>query len=517
MRDGLGVRAERGGVEIAIVGGLVADPVLGVRCTSLGVSDGRIVAIGRAGNPDTMDGIDVVLDTATAVVDATGMIVTPGGVDPHVHWLSPQVVPTALAGGLTTLAIQDYGPVWNLGTNPAAGLAATWAALEAHPVNAVLLVRASSARPEPAESALRAGGGGLKIHEDVSAGPEQIRCALDIADRHDVQLAIHTDGLNEALSLEDTYAAFGGRTIHAFHIEGCGGGHAPDLLALSGRERVLHLLDDPDGSLRRRRGGRAPGHGGRRARAGAGRPRGRLDGAAPSRPPADDGRRGRAARPRRDPDAVLGLAGNGQGRRGLPARAPERRRDEGGARRRGRARRQRARAAAHREGHDQSGDRARAGPPRRLAGGRQAGRRGAVAAAVRRRPARAGAQERHLGLGRFGRRQRDDRARRARPRPASGRRGRRRGRAAVARVPGRLGAGGRAAHHAPARARPGLPRADRRRHGPQRTHRGGPRGPAQPRRHAGRRARRGAAGRARSRSRAGSCSAERAALRTRAA
>ena len=142
---------------------------------------------------------------------------------------------TALAGGLTTLVIQDYGPVWNLGANPAEGLAATWAALEAHPVNAALLVRASSARPGPVEAALRAGGAGLKIHEDVSAGPEQIRCALDIADHYDVQLAIHTDGLNEASSVEDTFAAFGGRTIHAFHIEGCGGGHAPDLLALAGR------------------------------------------------------------------------------------------------------------------------------------------------------------------------------------------------------------------------------------------------------------------------------------------
>ena len=245
MRDGLGVRAERGGVEIAIVGGLVADPVLGVRCTSIGVRDGRVVAIGRAGNPDTMDGIDVVLDTSTAVVDATGLIVTPGGVDPHVHWLSPQVADTALAGGLTTLVIQDFGPIWNLGTNPAEGLAATWGALEAYPLNAALLVRASSSRPEPVEAALRAGGAGLKIHEDVGAGPEQIRCALDIADRHDVQLAIHTDGLNEALSVEDTYEAFGGRTIHAFHIEGCGGGHAPDLLALAGRERVLTSSTSP--------------------------------------------------------------------------------------------------------------------------------------------------------------------------------------------------------------------------------------------------------------------------------
>jgi urease subunit alpha len=245
MRDGLGVRAERGGVEIALVGGLVADPVLGVRCTSLGIADGRVVAVGRAGNPDTMDGVDVVLDTATAVVDATGLIVTPGGVDPHVHWLSPQVAATALAGGLTTLVIQDYGPVWNLGTNPAEGLVATWAALEAHPLNAALLVRASSARPEPVEAALRAGGAGLKIHEDVSAGPEQIRCALDIADAYDVQLAIHTDGLNEALSVEDTAAAFGGRTVHAFHIEGAGGGHAPDLLALAGRERILTSSTSP--------------------------------------------------------------------------------------------------------------------------------------------------------------------------------------------------------------------------------------------------------------------------------
>jgi urease subunit alpha len=245
MRDGLGVRAERGGVELAITGGLLFDPVLGIRETSIGIANGRVTAIGRAGNPDTMDGVEVVLDTATAVIDATGFIVTPGGIDTHVHWLSPQVCDAALAGGLTTLVIQDFGPVWNLGTNPPEGVQATWAALEAHAVNAALLVRASSSRPEPVEHALRAGGAGLKIHEDVSAGPEQIRTALDIADRHDVQLAIHTDGLNEALSVEDTYAAFGGRTVHAFHIEGCGGGHAPDLLNLAGRERILTSSTSP--------------------------------------------------------------------------------------------------------------------------------------------------------------------------------------------------------------------------------------------------------------------------------
>jgi urease subunit alpha len=245
LRDGLGVRAGRGGVELAIVGGLVADPVLGVRRASLGIANGRIVAVGRAGNPDTMNGIDVVLGPATAVLDATGMIVTPGAIDPHVHWLSPQVADTALAGGITTLVIQDFGPVWNLGCNPAEGLAATWGALEAVPLNAALLVRGSSVDPAPVEAALHAGGAGLKIHEDVAAGAPQIDTALDLCEAHDVQLAIHTDGLNEALSVRDTLAAFAGRTVHAFHIEGAGGGHAPNLLDLAGEPNVLSSSTSP--------------------------------------------------------------------------------------------------------------------------------------------------------------------------------------------------------------------------------------------------------------------------------
>ena len=245
MRDGLAVRAERGGVALAITDVLLLDPVLGVLRTSIGIADGRVVAVGRAGNPDTMDAIDVVLDTSTAVIDGRGLVATPGGVDPHVHWLSPQICDAALAGGLTTLVIQDYGPTWNLGCNPEDGLRATWAALEAHPLNACLLVRASSALPAPVDAALRAGGGGLKIHEDVGAGPEQLRCALDIADAHDVQLAVHTDGMNELLSVEDTIAVTAGRTWHAFHVEGCGGGHWPDTLSLAGRERILSSSTAP--------------------------------------------------------------------------------------------------------------------------------------------------------------------------------------------------------------------------------------------------------------------------------
>jgi urease subunit alpha len=245
MRDGLGVRAERGGVDVAITGGLILDPLLGVRYASIGVKDGRIVSVGRAGNPDTMDGIDVVLDVTTAVLDATGMIVTPGGIDTHVHWLSPQVTDALLAGGITTMVSQDYGPVWNLGTNPEEGLAMTWAALESVPINACLLVRGSSSRPAPVEAMLRAGGGGLKIHEDVSAGPVQIDTALDVCDRFDVQLAIHTDGLNEVLSVDGTLRAFAGRAVHAFHIEGAGGGHAPDLMKLAGRSHILTSSTSP--------------------------------------------------------------------------------------------------------------------------------------------------------------------------------------------------------------------------------------------------------------------------------
>lgn len=244
-RDGLGVRAERGGVDIAVVGGLVLDPAIGIRRAAIGIRGGRVCAIGRAGNPDTMDGIDVVLDSQTALLDARGMVITPGAVDSHMHWLSPQLGAAALAGGVTTLVAQDWGPVWNLGANPAAALRVAWAALEETPLNVAFLVRASASRPEGVEESLAAGGAGLKIHEDVAAGPEQLRCALDVADRHDVQLAIHTDGLNEALRAEDTARVLEGRTAHLYHIEGVGGGHAPDLLSLAGRERLITSSTNP--------------------------------------------------------------------------------------------------------------------------------------------------------------------------------------------------------------------------------------------------------------------------------
>ena len=185
MRDGLAVRAERGGVALAITDVLLLDPVLGVRRTSIGV-DGRPRRRGRPRRQPRHDGRDRrrARHRRPRSIDGRGLVATPGRRSTaHVHWLSPQICDAALAGGLTTLVIQDFGPVWNLGCNPEEGLRATWAALEAHPLNACLLVRASSSRARArSRTALRAGGGGLKIHEDVGAGPEQLRCALDVAD-----------------------------------------------------------------------------------------------------------------------------------------------------------------------------------------------------------------------------------------------------------------------------------------------------------------------------------------------
>ena len=361
MRDGLGVRAERGGVEIAIVGGLVADPMLGVRYTSLGIAGGRIVAVGRAGNPDTMDGIEVVLDTATSVVDATGMIVTPGGVDSHVHWLSPQVADTALAGGLTTLVIQDYGPVWNLGANPAEGLAATWAALEAHPLNAALLVRASSARPDPVERALRAGGARAEDPRGRGRRPgaDPLPRSTSATATTSSSRSTRTGSTRRSRS-HDTLAAFGGRTIHAFHIEGCGGGHAPDLLALAGRERVLTSSTSPTVPF------------------GAGAEAEHLAMVAAVHVLAPGGRAGdwTALRQRVRPEtmaaegvlhdlgviAMLSSDSQGMGRVGEVVRRALQNADamKALARRRGRARRQRPRAAPPRQGHDQPGDHPRA-------------------------------------------------------------------------------------------------------------------------------------------------------------
>jgi urease subunit alpha len=244
-RDGLSARATTEACDAVIVNALVLDPLLGVRKTSIGIRHGRVAAVGRAGNPDTMDGIEVVLGTGTAIYSGEGLIATPGAIDTHVHMLSPRICDAALASGVTTIVGQDFGPVWNLGTNPAWALGRMSAATDAWPINVAFLARGSSSRPEPLEAALAAGAAGLKIHEDVGAHRTALDTALRVAEAHDVQVAVHTDGLNECLSVEDTLEVLAGRTIHAFHIEGCGGGHAPDVLRLLGEPNVICSSTNP--------------------------------------------------------------------------------------------------------------------------------------------------------------------------------------------------------------------------------------------------------------------------------
>ena len=244
-RDGLAVRAVADTVDAVIVNVLLLDPLLGVRKTNIGIRGGRIAAVGRAGNPDTMDGVDIVLGTGTAIYSGEGLIATPGAIDTHVHMLSPRIAEAALASGITTLVGQDFGPVWNLGTNPAWYLARMSVATDAWPLNFAFLARGSSSRPEPLEAALEAGAAGLKIHEDVGAHRTALDTAVTVAERYDVQVAVHTDGLNECLSVDDTLDVLAGRTIHAFHIEGCGGGHAPDVLRLLGEPNIIASSTNP--------------------------------------------------------------------------------------------------------------------------------------------------------------------------------------------------------------------------------------------------------------------------------
>ncbi len=247
-RDGLHAQARSmdGACDIVVSGALILDPLLGVVKASIGIRDGRIVAIGRAGNPHTVDGpIDVVVGTGTAIFSGEGLIATAGAIDTHVHLLSPRICDEALANGFTTLVAQDYGPVWNLGASPAFALRRMHGALDDWPLNIGLLARGSSSVRAPLEEHLAAGACGLKIHEDVGAHRTALGTAVDVADDFDVQVAVHTDGLNECLSVEDTLDVLAGRTIHAFHIEGAGGGHSPDVLRLLGERNIVASSTNP--------------------------------------------------------------------------------------------------------------------------------------------------------------------------------------------------------------------------------------------------------------------------------
>ncbi len=247
-RDGMGLQAvpPSASCDLVISNVIVLDPILGVTKGSIGIRDGRIVGFGRAGNPDTMDGIDVVVGTGTAVVSGEGLIATAGAIDTHVHLLSPRIMEAALASGVTTILGQEYGPMWGVGVSDRYGVHRAWAAMDAWPINVGFLGRGSSSTTEThVEALVRAGVVGFKVHEDLGAHPRALDTALRVAEDHDVQVAVHSDGLNEALFVRETVAVLDGRTIHAFHVEGCGGGHAPDLLTLAGVPHIIGSSTNP--------------------------------------------------------------------------------------------------------------------------------------------------------------------------------------------------------------------------------------------------------------------------------
>lgn len=246
-RDGIGLRAvrTRESCDVVVTNVLLLDPVLGVRVASIGVREGRVVAVGRAGNPDTTDGVDVVVGTASVIVPGEGLVATPGVVDTHVHLLSPRILEAGLAAGVTTVLGQEFGPFWGPGVNTGWGLRTAYRAFDAWPVNIGLLGRGSSSRPGPLHEALEAGVCAFKVHEDLGAHSRCLDTALTVAEQHDVQVCVHTDGLNENLSLADTLDVLDGRTMHAYHVEGCGGGHAPDVLQLAGVPHVIGSSTNP--------------------------------------------------------------------------------------------------------------------------------------------------------------------------------------------------------------------------------------------------------------------------------
>ncbi|WP_406109603.1 urease subunit alpha [Streptomyces sp. NBC_01003] len=247
-RDGLHLKAAavRETCDVVISNVLVIDAAQGIRKTSIGIREGRIASVGRAGNPNTLADVDVVVGTGTTIVSGEGMIATAGAVDTHVHLLSPRIMEASLASGVTTIIGQEIGPSWGVGVNSPWALRHAFNAFDAWPVNIGFLGRGSSSDPAPLVEALAEGGAsGFKVHEDLGAHTRALDTALRVAEEHDVQVALHTDGLNECLSVEDTLAVLGGRTIHAFHIEGCGGGHVPNVLKMAGVRNVIGSSTNP--------------------------------------------------------------------------------------------------------------------------------------------------------------------------------------------------------------------------------------------------------------------------------
>jgi len=219
-------------LDVVVAGALVIDPTIGVVKADIGIKDGRIVGVGRAGNPAISDGIELEIGPHTSPIMAYGLIATPGAVDSHVHLITRELMPAALSGGVTTLITAGFEePPWAMDR--------TLAAMTEWPINVGIQACARSEAPADFEALLEAGAVGFKIHEDYGANPELIDATLRFAEQAGVAVALHTDGLHESAELEDTIAAIAGRTVHAYHVEGTGGGHVPDLLGLVRERNIL--------------------------------------------------------------------------------------------------------------------------------------------------------------------------------------------------------------------------------------------------------------------------------------
>ena len=251
IRDGMG-QSQRSACDVAdtvITNALIVDAVAGIVKADIGIKEGRIQAIGKAGNPDIQPGITIPIGAGTEIIAGEGMIVTAGGIDSHIHFICPQQIEEALTSGITTML--------GGGTGPATGTYATtctpgpWhihsmlRAADAFPMNLGFLGKGNVSLPQPAREQVEAGAIGLKLHEDWGTTPAAIDNCLRVADDMDVQVAIHTDTLNESGFVETTLRAFKGRTIHTFHTEGAGGGHAPDIIRAVGEMNVLPSSTNP--------------------------------------------------------------------------------------------------------------------------------------------------------------------------------------------------------------------------------------------------------------------------------
>ena len=250
IRDGMGQSqaTNQVAVDTVITNALILDH-WGIVKADIGLKNGRIFRIGKAGNPDIQDGVDIIIGPGTEVIAGEGLIATAGGIDAHIHFICPQQIEEALMSGVTTMLGGGTGPA--TGTNATTCTPGPWhlskmlQVADSFPMNLGFLGKGNASRPEALREQIEAGAMGLKLHEDWGTTPASIDTCLSVAELYDVQVAIHTDTLNESGFLEDTLAAFKGRTIHTYHTEGAGGGHAPDIIKACGELNVLPSSTNP--------------------------------------------------------------------------------------------------------------------------------------------------------------------------------------------------------------------------------------------------------------------------------